>query len=96
MLWLTKKTVRPDPAIVLHLPEALALERRVADRQDLVDEQDLGLEVRGHGEGQAHVHAGGVALDRRVEEPAISENSTMSSNLRRSPPGSCPRMAPLR
>ena len=53
---------------LLHLPEALALEAEVADREDLVDEQDLGLEVCGHGEGEAHEHAGGVALDRGVEE----------------------------
>src|SRR4029453_13206329 len=32
------------------------------------DEQDLGLEVRGDGEGQAQIHAARVALDRRVDE----------------------------
>ena len=51
-----------------HLAERLALEGGVADREHLVDEQDLGLEVGGHGEGQAHRHAARVALDRGVEE----------------------------
>ena len=30
---------------------------RIADGEDLVDDQDLGLQVRRHGEGQADVHA---------------------------------------
>ena len=53
---------------VAHLAQALLLERRVADRQHLVHQQDLRLQVRGDGEGQPHVHAARVALDRRVEE----------------------------
>ena len=32
-------------------------------------EQDLRLEVGGDGEGQPHIHAARVALDRRVDEP---------------------------
>ena len=68
MLWLTNSTVRPSPRDVLHLAEALLLELGVADRQHLVDDQDLRLEMRRHGEGEPHVHAARVALDRRVEE----------------------------
>lgn len=37
--------------------EALALERLVADGQDLVDEQDVGVGVHGDGEREPHVHA---------------------------------------
>ena len=48
--------------------EALLLEVRVADGEHLVDEQDLGLEVRRDREREAQVHARRVALDRRVEE----------------------------
>ena len=55
-------------ADVVHLAQALLLERGVADGEHLVDEQDLRLEVRGDREGQAHVHAARVVLDRRVEE----------------------------
>ena len=69
MLWLTNSTVRPPRGDVLHLAEALLLELGVADGQHLVDDQDLRLEVRRDGEGQAHVHAARVALHRRVEEP---------------------------
>src|SRR5262249_31318757 len=43
---------------VADLAQALLLERRVADRQHLVDEQDLGFQMRGDGKGQAHEHAG--------------------------------------
>ena len=41
---------------------------RFADGQDLVEQEDLGLEVGSHREGQPHVHAARVALDRGVEE----------------------------
>ena len=82
MLCETKITVRPDCAELLHPAEAAPLELGVADGEHLVDEQDLGLEVRGDREREAHVHAARVALDRRVEEPARRpENSTISSNL---------------
>jgi hypothetical protein len=67
MLWLTNSTVRPARH-ALHPPEALALEGHVADGEDLVDEQHLGLEVRGDGEREAEVHAGRVVLHRRVGE----------------------------
>ena len=53
---------------VSHLPEALLLECNVADGQHLVDNQDLGLEVRGDREAEADFHPARVALHRRVEE----------------------------
>ena len=58
----------PAAAHLAHLPQAPLLELRVADREHLVHHQDLGLQVGGHGEGQAHVHAARVVLHRRVEE----------------------------
>jgi hypothetical protein len=51
-----------------HLAEALLLEFRVADREYLVDDQNLGLEMRGDGEGQSDVHAAAEALDGCVEK----------------------------
>ena len=69
MLWLTNSTVRRSRLDdILHLSEALLLKARVADREHLVDDEDLRLEVRGDGEGQPHVHAARVALHRRVDE----------------------------
>ena len=56
-------------AELLHPPEAAALELGVPDREHLVDEHDLRLEVRGDGEREPHVHPARVALDRRVDEP---------------------------
>ena len=52
----------------LHFSEALVLELRVADGEDLVHDEDVGLDVRRDGESQAHVHAGAVALDGHVYE----------------------------
>jgi hypothetical protein len=54
-------------------------EALVADRQHLVDQQHVGIDVDGHGEAEAHVHAGRVGLDRRVDEVLSSANSTISS-----------------
>ena len=58
----------PQPGHVVHLAQALSLERAVAHRQDLVDDQDLRLQVGGDREGEPRVHPAAVALDRRVEE----------------------------
>jgi hypothetical protein len=55
---------------VAHLAEALLLERRVSDREHLVEDEDVRLEVRSDGEREAQVHPAGVALDRRVDEAA--------------------------
>ena len=49
----------------LHPVDALALEALVADGQHLVDDQDVGVDVDGHGEAEPHVHARGVELHRR-------------------------------
>ena len=40
----------------------------VPDGQHLVDEQDLGIDVDGDGETEAHVHAARVGFDRGVDE----------------------------
>ena len=66
-------------------------------RQNLVDEQDLGLEVRGDGEGEAHVHAARVALHRRVDEALDpGEVDDLVEARARSRAASCPRIAPFR
>ena len=54
---------------ILHPPEAAPLELGVPDREHLVDEQDLGLEMRGDRERQPHVHPARVPLHGRVDEP---------------------------
>ena len=90
MLWLTNSTVRPPLRDVVHLAEALLLEARVADRQHLVDDQDLGLEVRGDGEREPHVHAARVVLHRRVDEPLdLRERDDLVELARRSRAASC-------
>src|ERR1700674_2835185 len=53
---------------VAHLAEAFFLEVDVADGEDFINEKDFGFEMGGDGEGEAHVHAGGVVLDLRVDE----------------------------
>ena len=64
----TKRMVRPSFWNWLDPVDALALEALVAHRQDLVDHQDVGVDVDGHGEAQPHVHARRVELDRAVDE----------------------------
>ena len=58
----------PVPAELVDLLGAPALEALVADREHLVDQQHLGLDVGGDGEAEAHVHARRVVLHRRVDE----------------------------
>jgi hypothetical protein len=51
-----------------HSAEATLLEGLVTHGEDLVDQQDLGLEVGGDGKRKANVHAARVALDRDIDE----------------------------
>ena len=51
-----------------HLLQGASLEVHVPDGEHLVDDEDLGIEVGGDREGQAHEHAARVALHRRVDE----------------------------
>src|SRR5687767_11896714 len=53
---------------VLDLRETLPLKRKVADSEDLVHQQDLGIKMRGHSETQSHEHAARVVFHGRVEE----------------------------
>ena len=54
----------------LELLEALLLERRVADREDLVDEQDVGVHLDHHAERQADHHPARVVLELDLGELA--------------------------
>ena len=58
----------PALAHVFHLAQAFLLEAGIAHGQHFVDEQDFRLQMRGHGKGQAHIHAAGVTLYGRVDE----------------------------
>ena len=72
-------------------PEALLLEVGVADRQHLVDQQDVGLQEGGNGETQPHLHAEGEELDLTVDgvvepgELARSRRIVRAEILRRMP-----------
>ena len=50
------------------LPEASALELLVPDCEDLVEQQHVGVDVRGDRKPQAHVHPRGVRAHRQVDE----------------------------
>ncbi len=59
---------RPAAPLELEdLAEALLLEGLVPDGEDLVEEQDVGGQVRRDGEAEAHVHAGRVGADGEVD-----------------------------
>ena len=53
---------------IAHLAKAFLLELHIADRQHLVHDHDLAVEVGGHGKGQLDKHTAGIALDRRVDK----------------------------
>ena len=50
------------------LAEALALELLVADGEHLVEQQHVGLDVRGDGEAEPHVHPRRVGAHGQVDE----------------------------
>ena len=52
------------------LAHAALAEVNVADRQGFVHQQDFGIHVDGHREGQAHHHAARVGLDGLIDEVA--------------------------
>src|SRR5438876_11534589 len=52
----------------IHGVEAFALKARVADSQNLINDEDIRIEMGGHGKAQAQAHAGRVALDRCIQE----------------------------
>ena len=70
MSCVTSRTVFPLSRIALELVEALLLEGGVADGEHLVDEQDLGVHLDHHREGEAHEHARRVVLELQVDEVA--------------------------
>ena len=74
------------PAFLLELLDpldALALEGFVADRQHLVDQEDVGLDVHGDRETQAYVHARRVVPHLHVDEPLeLGERDDLVEDLR--------------
>ena len=62
--------VRPSSWNCADLVQALLLELLVADRQHLVDQEDVGIGVHGDGERETDVHTGRVELHLRVDEVA--------------------------
>ena len=96
MLWLTNRHRSALLGDIVHLSQALLLEGGVADRQHLVDQQDLRLEVGGDGERQPQVHAARVVLHRRVEEPLDLGEGDDLVELALDLACVMPRIAPLR
>ncbi len=70
--WLTSRIARPSRSDLLDLVEAPPLELLVADREHLVDDEDLRLEMGGDGKAEPHLHAAREVLHRRVDEPSDS------------------------
>src|SRR5438105_889413 len=68
---------------VAHPTDAPLLELRVANREHLVDDQDLRLEECGDSEAESDVHPVGVALDRGVDVfPDTGELDNVVESLR--------------
>src|SRR5262252_1514625 len=56
------------PEQLAHPRDAALLEADVADAEYFVDQQDVGIEMRGDGKAEPRVHPRRVALHRRVDE----------------------------
>src|SRR5438105_8800243 len=52
----------------VHLRKAFLLELCVAHGQHFIDNEDLRIQVRGHGESQTHIHTTRVMFDSRFEK----------------------------
>ena len=70
MSWVTNTIVRLLVAHAIEDVEALLLEGGVADGEHLVDEQDVGVDLDRHREGEPDVHARGVVLELELLELA--------------------------
>ena len=63
-----KQNRTPMAGHVFHFSETFLLKFRIPDRQHFIHDQNLRLEMRGDREGETHIHAAAVALDRCIEE----------------------------
>ena len=70
MSWETMTTTLDAIQQLADASLGLVDERDVAHAQALVDQENLGVDLGGDGEGQPHVHAAGVVLQRQVREVA--------------------------
>ena len=50
------------------LPHSPNPDNTVTDRQSLIDDEDIRIDMRDHGEGKAQDHARGVCPDRLIDE----------------------------
>lgn len=65
----TDEDDRPSfPGGLLNLRQTFSLEVSVADGENFVDNEDVGIKMSGHGEGQTNIHAVRVPFDRGIEE----------------------------
>ena len=51
-----------------HFAKTLLLETRIPNSQHLVDDQDFRVQVGCYSKSQAHMHAAGIVLHRRVDK----------------------------
>ena len=66
----TNRIVLPRSWNCCSVSHALLLEVLVADREDLVEQEDVGIELRRDREAEPHLHAGRIVLQRHVHEVA--------------------------
>src|SRR5205085_9673323 len=51
-----------------HLAQTFPLELHVTDGEHLVHDEDFRFEMRRNSEGKPHIHARGIAFDRRIKK----------------------------
>ncbi len=73
--------------------QALGLESDIADSQNFVNQQDVGINLHGHGEPEPDIHAAGIVLDGHVQKfPDTGEFHNPVKSLQDRCPG-IPRIA---
>jgi hypothetical protein len=59
------------PLYLRHLVETLLPESCIANGQHLVDDENIGVDMRSHRESKTHAHARGIVFDRRIDELSL-------------------------
>ena len=67
-LWDTKRTEAPSVDDLLHAFQTLLLEDIIADTQDLIDDENVGINMSRDRKSEPRIHARGIAFDRSIDE----------------------------
>jgi hypothetical protein len=94
--WETNRMVTPRARKFVDLAHAALAKVNVADGQRFIHQQDFGIDIDGHGEGQPHHHPAGVGFHRLIDEVADLREGLDIAVALVDLAGGEPRIEPLR